>query len=450
MTTEMMTLANIQTRHEEVVREMTALGDAIKDRKKRVTDLSTANTDKPLSETDLTKHHLLVSLLRDDRDDMANLLRERNGLETHMLSLKEREAREERELLQRSASNKSKALLPPEQVEALREALKSEHTSKHHVGFTSMAFTHEGEDAGGSAVVPQEISTQIIEGLIFRGSVIPFITTYITTRGEQLLIPRITSTATLGSVLASDQTTVTTQELQSFANSVFNVHTITSGRIPIARLTERVVSIDIVNYAISEARRRVGYVIDRLVVRGNAANPAMDGLIGTAANGATAKTRGEITYDEIVSLMQAVPTVYLMGSEGFMGGKTLVGGADRGRFIMHSDLYWDVVRLVDDNGRLLWVPQLAADAPETILGRPVAINDNLDARGAAGNTRAIFGNPARFGLRMLSGMDMHNLVDSATLQTNTRIIQAAAYADTGTLGDLVSDKVPAYVSFKDV
>ena len=53
-----------------------------------------------------------------------------------------------------------------------------------------------------------------------------------------------------------------------------------------------------------------------------------------------------------------------------------------GRFLM-NDATWSIVRkFKDGEGRYLWAPGLTEGAPDTLLGKPVEIDDNIDDIGA--------------------------------------------------------------------
>jgi HK97 family phage major capsid protein len=59
-----------------------------------------------------------------------------------------------------------------------------------------------------------------------------------------------------------------------------------------------------------------------------------------------------------------------------------------------------IKKLVDGNNRPLWVPGVAGNAPDTILGYPYVINNDIVAPAATGSKKSlVFGNPEAFVVR---------------------------------------------------
>ena len=81
----------------------------------------------------------------------------------------------------------------------------------------------------------------------------------------------------------------------------------------------------------------------------------------------------------------------------------------KGTWLMNSTTLASIRTIKDATGRYIWQPALSADAPETILGRPVVEIYDMDSAGA-GTSPIVFGDIAT-AYRIVDRASLSLLVD---------------------------------------
>ncbi|PWR24565.1 phage major capsid protein [Zavarzinia aquatilis] len=133
----------------------------------------------------------------------------------------------------------------------------------------------------------------------------------------------------------------------------------------------------------------------------------MEGAAFIAGNGVK-KPRGILSYDTVANASYAwgkIGFVVTGGASGFAASAPadafvdLYHGLKQGyrgnaRFIMSDATLAAVRKLKDGQGNYLWAPPTVAEAPSTILGKPVLTDDNMPSM-SAGTFPVAFGDFAR-------------------------------------------------------
>jgi len=107
----------------------------------------------------------------------------------------------------------------------------------------------------------------------------------------------------------------------------------------------------------------------------------------------------------------------------------LVGSVDPsyrqgGKFVMHDGTLTVIKRLLDKYGRPIWLPGLAVDAPDTILGYPVVVDQSMAQVAASTNPAVVaFGDFSHFVIRRVKDLSVVRLAE-----------RYADYFQTGFLG----------------
>jgi HK97 family phage major capsid protein len=127
---------------------------------------------------------------------------------------------------------------------------------------------------------------------------------------------------------------------------------------------------------------------------------------GNVANTGT----NSIGYEDYVNLIHSIDPSYR--------------NRPKTRFMFHDQVLQSARRLLDKFGRPLWMPGMAANAPDTILGYPYSINQQMPtAAGSAspfvpagtvffsGNPTVVFGDLSKFIIRRVKEMSVMRLVE---------------------------------------
>ena len=129
--------------------------------------------------------------------------------------------------------------------------------------------------------------------------------------------------------------------------------------------------------------------------------------VGSSANDGTGATgTNSIGYDDYVNLIHSVDPSYR--------------NRPKTRFIFHDQVLQSARKLLDKYGRPLWTPGMAANSPDTILGVPYSINQQMPSSGGSpftptiffsGNPTVIYGDISKFVIRRVKEMSIMRLVE---------------------------------------
>jgi HK97 family phage major capsid protein len=129
-----------------------------------------------------------------------------------------------------------------------------------------------------------------------------------------------------------------------------------------------------------------------------AATAGVGGTSGIAVigddNAATPSPQTQVGYLDLVNLEHSVDVLY----------------RPNGKFMMHDTTLRFIKTLKDKYGRPLWVPGLATNAPDTILGFPFLRNNDMDQL-ATGKKTVLFGAIDRFTVRRVKELTVLRLVE---------------------------------------
>jgi HK97 family phage major capsid protein len=119
------------------------------------------------------------------------------------------------------------------------------------------------------------------------------------------------------------------------------------------------------------------------------------GYVTAATLGVTSASPTAIAADEIYNLKHSVDPAYRQGS----------------MFTFHDQILLYIKKLKDGLGRYLWQSSLAADAPDTIDGDPIGINQSMANAVSATNITMTYGLMSKYKIRDVAQMRMRRLVE---------------------------------------
>ncbi len=218
-----------------------------------------------------------------------------------------------------------------------------------------------GTDSEGGYLVPDEFEKTLIQGLeaqnVMRG-----LATVITTSSGDRLIPVVSSHGT-ASWLAEEGAFSESDEV--FTQVVLGAHKVGT----LIKVSEELLNdsaFDLEQYISAEFSRRIGAAEEAAFVNGDGTGKPT-GVIGSAGVGKTAASASAITADELIDLYHSLGRPYRAKATWLMADSTA-----------------KVIRKLKDNdGQYIWQPGLQAGQPDRILGRPVAISDDVPAIAAS-------------------------------------------------------------------
>jgi HK97 family phage major capsid protein len=154
-------------------------------------------------------------------------------------------------------------------------------------------------------------------------------------------------------------------------------------------------AIDIEAYIAQKLGERIGRITNQHFTTGTGTNQPQgvvpfSTLGKTGANGQTTS----VTYDDIVDLEHALEPAYRR----------------RARFMMHDQTLRAIKKLKDSQGRPLWLPGLAVREPDTILGYPYVINQDMPQMAASAKS-ILFGDFSNYFIRRVMDLTLFRITD---------------------------------------
>lgn len=255
----------------------------------------------------------------------------------------------------------------PEQAIAIRNAMSTTTTTE------------------GGYTVPAEVATMVIDKLKAYGGMRDVATILTTSTGVNMSWPTSDGTADVGAIVGQN-TAVSAADI-TFGTIALNPFYYTSNKIALPLELIQDSAIDIVAYVVDRLATRIARIQNTHFTTG-AGTTVPDGIIPKAGTGKTGTTGQTLTviYDDLVDLKHSVNRAYR-------------GNA---KFMMNDLSVAVVSKIKDTTGRPIWVPSVAAGVPDTLLGFPMAINDDVAVMAASAKSIA-FGDLSKYTIRDVAG-----------------------------------------------
>lgn len=253
----------------------------------------------------------------------------------------------------------------------------------------------------GGYTVPSEVASMVIDKLKAYGGMREVASILNTSTGVAMNWPTSDGTADVGAIVGQN-TAVNAADI-TFGTIAMNVFYYTSNKIALPLELIQDSAIDVVGYVVDRLSTRIARIQNTHFTTGGGTT-VPDGVIPKAGTGKTGTTGQTLTviYDDMVDLKHSVNRAYRANA----------------RFMMNDLSVAIVSKLKDTTGRPIWVPAVTAGAPDTLLGYPVAINDDVAVMAA--NAKSIaFGDFSKYTIRDVSGTTvMRRFDDSAFALAN--------------------------------
>lgn len=247
----------------------------------------------------------------------------------------------------------------------------------------------------GGYVVPQDFWNQLVDIMKAYGGMRQGATVLTTSGGNELLVPKGDDTANTGAIVgefdevaSNADPTLTQMSLKAYS---YSSKIILVGR---ALLQDQAVNLE--SLLANWMATRIGRITNTHFTTGDDTNKP-EGVMHSAINsGVTSDKETSVAYSDLVSLMHSVDPAYQANGSWMFNDGTLamlkkmhVGSAD---------------------ARPLWVPGVAVREPNTILGKPYIVNQDMPAH-TTGLKAMVFGDLSQYWIRDVAGATMMRLVE---------------------------------------
>ena len=255
-----------------------------------------------------------------------------------------------------------------------------------------------GTGAAGGYTVPPEFRDKFVETQKWYGPMLQEAEVISTDTGANLQWPTSDDTANVGAILA-ENVQVTEQDF-TIGTASIDAYMYTSKlvRASLQFLQDNAINAD--SWLAERLGVRVGRILNQHFTTGTGtAQP--DGIVTSASVGVTGTgslaSTGGVGYDNLVDLIESLDPAY--------------GGNAGLKFMGHQSVRKALRKLKDSQNRPLWEPSLQVGTPDSILGYPFVLNNDM-ATVAQNSKSLLFGNIRQaYVIRVVKGLTVLRLTE---------------------------------------
>lgn len=260
-----------------------------------------------------------------------------------------------------------------------------------------------GTSAQGGYTVPTEVATSVADALKAYGGMRSVAEVFRTTAGNDINFPTSDGTSETGELIG-ENTTATGAD-PSFGVVTLKTYKFSSKVVAVPFELLQDSSIDMEGFIRSRLATRLGRVTNTYFTTGT--GTAQPNGIVTAAGSGKVGTTGQtatVIFEDLVDLVHSVDPAYR--------------ALGKCRFMMNDASLKVIRKLKDSQGRPIFLPGydgLAGPMPDTLLGYPITINQDV-ATMAANAKSILFGDFSYYKIRDAMDMQMFRFDDSAYIK----------------------------------
>ena len=262
-----------------------------------------------------------------------------------------------------------------------------------------------GSPLGGSLggfTVPEGFMNQLETAMAYYGDMFNVATVFTTGSGNPLPWPTLNDTTVKGELVAEHAPA--TQGDATFGQIIFGAYRFSSKFIPVSIELLQDTAVDLEAVITALFAERLGRILNQYFTTGTgtgeptgiitAATDSGITLIGDD-NATSPDPTSEVGWTDLITLEHSIDPAYRRGAKFMFKDSTL-------RFLK---------TLKDTVGEPLWLPGMAVQAPDTILGYPYSINEDMEALGT-GNITVAFGQLSKYRIRRVREIFVSRFADS--------------------------------------
>ena len=209
--------------------------------------------------------------------------------------------------------------------------------------------------------------------------------------GNPLPIPTDDDTGNVGAIL--HENTQVAEVPIVFGTVALGAFTYTSGLVRLSQELVQDTAVDLSGFLTRVFGEHLARVINTHCTTGDGVSKP-SGVVTEATLGVNAASPTEFTADELIDLEHSVDRAYRRNA----------------RWMMSYDALRVVKKLKDGAGRYLWLDSPADGEPDTILGHPYTINQDVPAIAPSAKS-ILFGDFSKYFIRRITGARVLRLVE---------------------------------------
>lgn len=342
---------------------------------------------------------------KDLTEDEVKTLNEKRaalkGVDTQLAVAKELEAQDKRAAEQRAkavgAETKAK-----EELRAFANYLRDGRITEE----TRAALTTDN----AAVMIPKEISQQIILGLQGAYELMNKVNLRITPHAKTFVEPILSGDMTLKRITVG---AANEEGAASFEGIEIKAYDYRLPVIPVSLTLLDGSDADIQGAIVALLTEYIARGLTNLALTGGTASDGVSALVPKVVT-TTAASATAVTYNDLIDVLAKVKAPH--NAQGVAS------------WVMNSATRAALMKVLDQNGRPIFVESAREGEPDRILGRPVVIDDNMPDIGA-GKTPILFGDLRKYVLRIVQGVKVRVYQEEKFYKDNCVGIQAFVSAD---------------------
>lgn len=247
-----------------------------------------------------------------------------------------------------------------------------------------------GVNADGGFTVDDSVSAKVIETMKFTGPMLSGLADEIvTTNGNSIKWPCNDDTGNAG-VLIDENSAAAADDL-AFTQKNLGVFKITSKVFRVSNELLADSSVDIEAFITKKIGERIGRGMHGYVTTGSGSSQP-EGLVTGASNSDIVAAVDGLTQNNLIDVQAALDHAYASNAVWQMSQKTRAA----------------VRKLTSTDGYSIWQPAMAAGEPETLLGKPLYINNDMAEIGASSRS-IVYGDMKKYLVRRVGNVSIKRL-----------------------------------------
>lgn len=278
-----------------------------------------------------------------------------------------------------------------------------------------------GTTTAGGYLVNYEFGSGIEAARRAFGGMLSVSTVYPTQSGADLLLPTVDETGVSGSILSENSQI--SESAMTFGQLTVSSYMYTSGLVLVSNQLLQDSEFPLDQFIANALGERLGRAQNAHWTTGTGSSQPYGVIVGAATGktGAAGQTT-TVLYADIVDLVYSVDVAYRQNA----------------RFMMRDATVAIIRKLLDSQNRPIWEPSVQAGQPDTILGYPIVVNNDVAAAAASAKSIA-FGDFSRYVIRDVSGIQLVRMTERYA-----DYLQTGFYAFQRTGGRLVAANTTTY------
>ena len=342
---------------------------------------------------------------KDLTEDEVKTLNEKRaalkGVDTQLAVAEELEAQDKRAAEQRAkavgADDKAK-----EELRAFANYLRDGRISEE----TRTVLTTEN----AAVMIPKEISQQIILGVQGAYELLNKVDLRITSHAKTFVEPILSVDMTLKRITAGS----TNEEGAVLPEGIeIKAYDYRLPVIPVSLTLLEGSDADLKGAIVALFTEHIARGLTNLALTGGTASDGVSALVPKVVT-TTAASATAVTYNDLIDVLAKVKAPH--NAQGVAS------------WVMNSATRAALMKVLDQNGRPIFVESAREGEPDRILGRPVVIDDNMPDIGA-GKTPILFGDLRKYVLRIVQGVKVRVYQEEKFYKDNCVGLQAFVSAD---------------------